>query len=66
MIAAVHKIPGKSSLNVRFVFHIYLVCPAHDHHDHHNFVFVFERICQMIKIRMFFREWEAIESVPKV
>ena len=66
MTAAVHLIPGKLSLNVRFVFHIYLVCPAHNHHDHHDVVFVFEIICQMIKIGIFFCEWEAIESVPKV
>ena len=52
-----------TSLNVSFVFP---VCPAHNHHDHHDVVFVFEIICQMIKIGIFFCEWEAIESVPKV
>ena len=28
-----HKLPGKSSLNVSFVFP---VCPAHGHHVHHD------------------------------
>ena len=32
------NLPGKPSLNVRFVFHIYLVRLAHDHHDHHDVV----------------------------
>ena len=31
--SAVHKLPGKSSYNVGFVF---TVCPAHNHHDHHD------------------------------
>ena len=31
--AAIHKLPGKLSLNVSFVVP---VCPAHDHQDHHD------------------------------
>ena len=34
--AALHKLPGKSSLNFSFVFPVCPVCPAHDHHGRHD------------------------------
>ena len=37
--AALHKLPGKSSLNISFSFPDCPVCPVHDHYyhnDHHN------------------------------
>ena len=38
--AALHKLPGESSLNVNFVcpvFPLFPVCPVHDHHDHGDY-----------------------------
>ena len=35
-IAALHKLPGKSSLNINFVCPICSVCPD-DHDDHGNY-----------------------------